>query len=231
MVYYLFLILFVVFYVGVLFLMRYFKEGALTNVIFCLNIVIPYLVLVVYLYFTAGPTNWNFTNALPISNVSQVMFTTCWLGVILPKKVRKYYLSLVALLSLGMFVAPSIGLCSYGLINYQFHPHFLLDSWAHYALSLWGVYLVFSKQCTLELKKVLIGGSIIVTVALTLMIVNVIFDTAFFGLSLNGKHNIYTLVLVDNSYLSALIYFLGLLGIMALGFFYQRFLNKAFKAC
>jgi hypothetical protein len=52
-----------------------------------------------------------------------------------------------------------------------------------------------------------------------MMILNVIFDTAFFGLSLNGKHNIYNKVLVDNSYLSALLYYIGLLAVLVMGYF------------
>lgn len=76
----------------------------------------------------------------------------------------------------------------------------------------------------------LIAGSIIVVVALIMMTMNVLFDTSFFGLSLNGKHNIYLVVLTDNSYLSALIYFTGLTTILFLGFFYHGFLPKALKA-
>lgn len=227
MVYYLFIVIFIALYVGALFLFRHFKDSLLTNIIFCLNVVAPYLVLVLYIYLTAGPTDWNFFNALPLANVSQFMFSTCWIVFVLPKRVREYYVSLVSLLSLGMFIAPTLGLGTYGFTNYPFRPHFLLDSWAHYSLSLWGIYFVSSKQCELSIKKALIGGSIIVIVALSMMALNMIFDTSFFGLSLNGKHNIYLMVLVDNSYLSALIYFAGLAVVLGGGFFYQKLLSKA----
>ena len=50
-----------------------------------------------------------------------------------------------------------------------------------------------------------------------MLLLNVAFDTAFFGLSLNGKHNIYNMVLVSNSYLSACIYFLGVGVVLLLG--------------
>ena len=54
-----------------------------------------------------------------------------------------------------------------------------------------------------------------------MLIMNLIFDTSFFGLSLNGKHNIYNVVLVDSSFVSALLYYLGLLMIIILGYIYS----------
>ena len=73
----------------------------------------------------------------------------------------------------------------------------------------------------LKVKQSLISGSLIVGVAVIMMILSVIFDTAFFGLSLNGKHNIYNMQIVSNSYLSALIYFSGLVFALCLGYFFQ----------
>ena len=91
-------------------------------------------------------------------------------------------------------------------------------------ISLWGIYIVISDQTVKKVKDYIISGSIIVGVAVVMMILNVIFDTSFFGLSLNGKHNIYNVVLVDNSYLSAFIYFAGLVVVLVAGTFYSKFL-------
>ncbi|MBO5711476.1 MAG: hypothetical protein J6R47_01425, partial [Acholeplasmatales bacterium] len=74
-----------------------------------------------------------------------------------------------------------------------------------------------------------IGGSIILAQATAMLILNVIFDTSFFGLSLNGKHNIYRMVLVSDSYLSAFLYYIGAIGVMALGYLIQKFVNKEYK--
>ena len=89
-----------------------------------------------------------------------------------------------------------------------------------------GIYLVKSNQVELKVKVALISGSIIIGCALTMLILNVIFDTAYFGLSLNGKHSIYNMVLVSNSYLSALIYFAGLVGVLVVGYLFQLVINK-----
>ena len=111
-------------------------------------------------------------------------------------------------------------------INYKFHLHFLSDYFAHIALSLWGVYLIKSRQVELTKKNVIASSGIMIGVAFTMLTLNVIFDTAFFGLSLNGKHNIYNNVLTKSSYLSALLYFIGLIGVLGMGYGYSYLLSR-----
>ena len=108
---------------------------------------------------------------------------------------------------------------------YKFHLHFVLDYTNHIILSLWGIYLIKSKQITLNRKDSNISSLILISIATIMLILNIIFDTAFFGLSLNGNHNIYNVVLVKNSYLSALIYYLGMLFVLSLGYIFQKLLN------
>ena len=121
-----------------------------------------------------------------------------------------------------MFLSTIFGCIYNASIDYKFHLSFFCDFLAHILLSLWGVYLVKSEQVKPTLKNSLISGSIIVGVALVMLTLNLILDTAFFGLSLNGKHNIYNMVLTDSSYLSALLYFMGLLFVLLAGFCYSR---------
>ena len=212
--------------IGVFMLMKYIKNHLLANIIFCLVIVTCYGIDLLLNYQRNGVNDWNFTNALPTANVSPFMFTVCPIFFLLPKSAKKCFGTLIALLFIGMILSPLFS-CIYNFsIQYKFHPHFLLNYAAHIALALWGVYLVQSKQCELKIKECLIGGGIIVSVAIIMIILNVIFDKSFFGLSLNGKHNIYNVVLVSNSYLSALIYFTGLVAVMVGGFFAQKGLLK-----
>ena len=174
------------------------------------------------MFVDKGPNDWNFTNTLPTANVSQFMFATSPLFFLLPKKFSKYHKALISLLSFGMLISPTLAMIDRFGTGYQFYPVFMCDYVAHFAFSLWGIYLVQTKQIELKKKEVLIGGAIIFSVAIVYMILNAIFDTAFFGLNLNGKHNIYTKVIVDNSYLSALLYFLALLLFLVVGYGYQK---------
>ena len=202
-----------------------FTNAKWTNFVFFLIIFLSYLGLVLKVYFDVGASDWNFQNTLPTANVSPFMFCTTPIYFILPKKAKEYYLLLISLLSVGMFLSGTLGCVYYASINYKFHPHFLLDFSAHFAMFLWGIYIIKSNQAELKLKKCLISGSIIFGVAIIMLILNAIFDTTFFGLNLNGKHNIYNNVLVSNSYLSALIYFSGLMAVLLLGFLFNKLLN------
>ena len=202
------------------------RNTTLTNAIFVLAVVIPYIALVVTIYRDTGFYDWNFQNVLPVANVSPFMFTCVPLALLLPKRVRKHFLLLISLLSVGMLLSGVFGCIYNAARNYKFHLHFTYDYAAHFALSLFGVYLVKSRQVTLSIKKALISSSLIFGTAAVMTVLNVIFDTSFFGLSLNGKHNIYAVVLTESSYLSALLYFLGLGVVLTLGYLYCSIFSR-----
>ena len=220
--------LYVVF-VLVMFLMRFFKHKAMANILFVVITFICYASLVLVTYLKAGSEDWNFRNVLPFANISPFMFTVTPIFFLLPLRIRKYPLTLISLLGLGMILSPTVSCIRLFMIGYQFHPEFLLDYIAHLSISLFGVYLVQSKQVELHIKDALIGGAIIIGVGVLMLVLNAIFDTSFFGLNLHGKHRIYNQVLVDNSYLSALIYFAGLIAALIAGYFFQKLLLFVFK--
>ena len=205
--------------------MHKFKNTKLTNLIFCLTVFVLYIICVIIVYLKAGFNDWNFQNSLPVANVSPFMFSVVPLYFVLPKKAKSYFMLLIALLSVGMFLSPTFSCIFNAMRNYKFHVSFMLDYVAHFALCLWGVYIIKSKQAELKIKDSIFSGSIIVCVAIVMLIINIIFDTAFFGLNLNGKHSIYNMVLVSNSYLSALLYFVGLISVLVMGFLFNKLLN------
>lgn len=226
MLYILSLIFLLVFYICIIINMKYMKNTKLFNFIFSTVVFVCYLCVVIRVYCSVGFDDWNFQNTLPVANVSPFMFTLVGILYLFPVKMRKHLYLLISLLSVGMLFSSILGCIYNASIHYKFHLHFLSDYVAHVMLSLWGVYFIKSGQVKLEKKNSLISASIILGVALVMMVLNVIFDTAFFGLSLNGKHSIYNNVLTDNSYLSAVLYFVGLLCILFLGYAYSYVLSK-----
>lgn len=210
-------------------LMKHFKNIKVTNIIFIGITFVCYLLVVLIAFIKNGLYDWNFLNTLPTANVSPFIFCISPLFFVFPQKIKKYLGALFALLTIGMFLSPIISSVYYFSISYQFHFSFAIDYIAHFSFALFGIYLVHSKQVELTFKNALIGAAIIIVVALMMVVINLIFDTSFFGLSLRGKHNIYNQVLVDNSYLSTLIYFSGLLTILAAGFGLQKLLLKLMK--
>lgn len=214
-------------YVASIALMGRCRGGAGVNIFFVLLVFIPYLLLCRTVYLSVGFDDWNFQNTLPVANVSPFMFALSPLALILPKRARRHFLLLISLLSVGMLISTFFS-CIYNAVrNYKFHWHFMYDYVAHIVLSLFGVYLVKSGQVELRPRNCLKSSAIIIGSALSMMLLNLVFDTSFFGLSLNGKHNIYNNVIVDNSYLSALIYFVGLGFVLLAGYIYCRKYEKS----
>ena len=217
-----------------LFAMKYMKNEWLWNGVFVFFTCLCYGYLVAYFYFDVGVKDWNFLNTLPVANVSPFMFFFSPFILFSPKKIRGYLFALVSLLSVGMALSFIVGCVANAAVHYKIHFHFIADCMAHILLSLWGIYLIKTKQTSISKKNCLIASAVIFGVALTMVGFNLVFDTAFFGLSLKGKHNIYNNVLVENSYLSAFVYFLGLGAVLFLGFALQKILlvklwNKKWK--
>ena len=214
-------------YAACIFFMKRMHNTKLFNLIFIAFIYITYVCSCVYIYKTdTDPTRWNFLNTLPVANVSPFMFSIMPILLILPKKVKEHVYLLISMLAGGMFFSTVFNCVGNAIRCYKFHFHFMLDYLSHFALSAFGIYLVRTKQVKVTSKNGIISGSIILGVATVMLVLNIFFDTAFFGLSLNGKHNIYNMVLVNNSYLSALIYFSGLILVLYLGFVLCNMINK-----
>ena len=207
-------------------LMKHMQNTRRWNLVFMALVYLQYLWLVLYVYQDVGVADWNFQNTLPMANVSPFMFSLMPLLLILPKKIKEQFHTLIALLTVGMLLSATLGCISNAVIRYKFHPHFLLYYGAHFVLSAFGVYLVKSGQVKLTWKNCLSGGVWLYGAAGCMLVLNVVLDQAFFGLSLNGRHNIYNRVLVENSYLSALIYFVGLGVVMVLGAVFCKILNR-----
>ena len=211
---------------GIIFMDKYAANARAASIIFPMAVFVPYVMLCVKIFRDVGWQDWNFQNTLPVANVSPFTFSIMPLLLILPKKLKKHVYLLISLLSVGMLLS-GVFSCTYNAaINYKFNFHFLLDYVAHFILSLYGVYLIRSKEAELTLKSSLISGSIIFGVAAVMVILNLIFDTSFFGLSLRGKHNIYNQVLTKSSYQSAALYFLGLGAVLVMGFAYSKLFDK-----
>ena len=206
--------------------MHYMKNCRTVNTVFFLLTTLIYWVYVLMAYLQVGSKSIYFHGVLATANVSPFMFTVLPIIYFSRGKLKEHLYLLISLLSVGMFFSPIFNAISYAVSGVPFHVLPVLDYVGHLSLSLWGIYLVRSGQVTLNPKKALTSGLVIVGVADIMLVLNLIFDTAFFGLSLKGKHNIYGNVLTENSYLSAIIYFAGLAVILLLGYASARLIEK-----
>ena len=171
-----FAVLLAIYIVGVLLAKYLAKYKNVVNVLFVIAIFMSYLYIVRYMYYDVGPDDWNFRNTMPTANVSPFMFCLTPFILIMPKTIRKYLMTLVVLLSLGMVVAGLGGALGFVARNYKFHWHITMDCLAHVLISLWGVYLLKSGQVELTPKKAIRAGAIIVSVALIMLVLNLILN-------------------------------------------------------
>ena len=201
------------------------KRKRLFEVLFPFCTFVLYLCCVAYIAVDAGIGDWNFHNALPTANVSPFIYCLTAFIFVFPKSIRKYLYTLVALLSFGLLCAGAIT-CVFNILRgYAFHWQIAMDSLIHGGVSLFGVYLVKSGRVSLAGKTCLISGGILLGVAAVMMGLNAILHTSFFGLSVHGEHNIYNVVVCENGYLSAGLYFIGLCTVLAVGWLFQRLVH------
>ena len=113
-------------YVAVLFLMKYMKNKKITNLIFVLIISTCYIFNAILIYLDVGFYDWNFQNVLPVANVSPFMFTILPFIFLLPRKIRPYLLTLISILSIGMFLSTVFSCVMNFARDYMFHFSFLL---------------------------------------------------------------------------------------------------------
>ena len=220
-------IVLLVFYIlAVLFIKTKVNQNKVLDVLFPVSIFLIYLFCLSRIYLDVGFSDWNFQNSLPTANVSPFMFSTVLIICILPSDIKKYARTLISLLAFGMVIAGMITMIFNYLRDYKFHLNIFLDSFVHILISLYGVYLLKTKQIYKETKKQMISGAVIVVVALIMLSLNLIFSTSFFGLSFTGSHNIYNVVVCKSAALSMVIYFIGLIVVLVSGMLYQKILKN-----
>lgn len=226
MFYWITLVGFIAIYIIGIFGMKYINKKIIINIIFPFLFFLFSLTNTIYFYYKVGFNDWNFQNTLPVANISPFMFFTSLIIIVLPNKLKKYVNTLILLLSLGMFGAGMLSLIFNAIRDYNYYWFIILDSFNHLLFSLYGIYLLKTNQICKENKKIILSGSLIIFVSLVMLVLNLIFQTSFFGLSLFGNHSIYNIVISDSSLLSAFIYFIGLIIILCLGWLYSRFIKK-----
>ena len=182
--------------------------------------------------FTFGADDKLFLNTLPITNISPFVFFTLPLCLI-NKKLAHCIFCIVPLLSVGIICSVEISHFRFIHDDIAFSIALSLDGLAHVLYALFGIYLVVSRQIMLNVKNFCLGCGIMMGIVASMLTLNLIFHTSFFGLNMYGKHNIYEIILCNNSIISATIYLTGLLVFLLLGYLFQLLnfrINKQFNS-
>lgn len=219
----------IIFYgVSLFLLIKYYKvlPQKLMNIIFVIIIFVPYLGVLHFAATSVGFKDWNFLNALPPANVSPFSFTMCLFTLVLPKKIKGVIFRVFSFLVVGMFFAAIITDVLWIMDHKVYHFFRCLDSLSHLCISLFGIYLVLTKQVEVNVKSFIKGFITMFSVVAVMIILNVTCGTAFFGLAFDGRHNIYSMVLTKSPYLSAFLYMTGLAAVLVSSYFVELFVTK-----
>ena len=219
-----------VYTLGLIFMKHIVKFRRFFDVDFPFIIFILYIIELLLLVLDVGFENWSFFNALPLGNVGPFMFFTLPFLFLLPKKARRYYHTLVALLSPAMLIAGLLCGILLAAAGRPFFSNYLLDMICHVLFALYGIYLVRSEQVDFDIPRNLISGGVILVVALLMLVLNAILHTSFFGLNVYGEHTIYNILFLKSGALSTILYFIGLTVMLTIGYFFQKYLLLAHNA-
>lgn len=166
-----------------------------------------------------------FFYALPLGNVSPFVFTLAFISLFLPEKIRKNFRPILIILTFGFIVA-GFGLTLINLVtNQPYVPSSIFDVIPHILLALLGFYYCESYNEEYSLKHYVFAGIFLVLVALLMLGLNAIFNTSFFGLNPYGNHNIYFHKPIQNCLLSNIIYFIGLMLAIMIGYLFQKLIH------
>ncbi|GEM_PF-3080081 len=154
----------------------------------------------------------------PLANLSPFLFTLSFLAIFMPERIKQAFRAVCGIMCPAMILA---GIYNTVTRIFAFQPWLytciIFDNFGHILFGLYGFIILQNRVVVYTRKTKIAACGFVFGTALTVLLINAVFKTSFFGLHLYGEHNIYNLVLTKSSALSALLYFAGLCGLLALG--------------
>jgi hypothetical protein len=200
-----------------------------TTILMTLLIFIPQVATLIRTYSMdiscIDPTWENLMAVLPTANISPFMFSMVFVVLFLPKTIQKHFYLLMALLSFAMIVAGIGSPVRWAFFNY-YHQFILIEWVTHLTMALFGIYLLLTKRIELTVRNCLKASIIIYAIVAIMIVLNIIFGTAFFGLAFNGEHNFYNQIFITDPYLSAFVYIIGLTFFLVTGYFFLKLIKR-----
>lgn len=169
-----------------------------------------------YSYYQKG---WLGDGWLTLGNISPLMFTIIILTPFMNERIRDYAYSTLAFLNVGMFLAMLISPEHDYIFNFNTEATFeyTTEAVCHMICSLYGIYLVLSKQVKADFKhwiKSVVFLLSIISVAVTL---NFVYHRNYFGMDPYGTPKIYMLDLFGSFYATLTAYYFGVVLVLIVG--------------
>ena len=220
--------IFTFFFFVTLFLMCFYRSKInvrLCNKIFIIADFIAYSCWT----YAAYQKNWLDGGWLTLGNISPMMFTVILLIPFMNDKIRDYAFSAIAFLNVGMFFAMLISPEHDYIFNFNTEASFIYTTEAvcHLICSLFGIYLVLSKQVKADFKQWV--KSIIFTLSIITfgVILNFVYHRSYFGMDPYGTPSIYMLDLFGSFWATLVAYYFGVVMVLTVGLQGVSMLDKA----
>lgn len=184
------------------------------NFIFIILDIICFAALNIYYYNHGGLERF-----MTLDNISPMMFTFMPLSYFMSEKVRKCYFSAASLLSFGMFIAMLVNPNFAYLFNFKqlASLDYMFDSLGHLVFAVFGVYLVITKQVTVNIKTLKNAAIWLYSVVTFGVLLNFIFHTNFFGMCPYGGYSIYMFDIFGSYPATLISYYLGIFVVLMIG--------------
>jgi hypothetical protein len=177
-----------------------------------------------YLY-----TNWLKYGWMTFGNISPMTFTIIILLPIFNERVREYAMSSIAFLNFGMFIAMLISPEYDYIFNFKTEATFMYATEAvcHLICSLFGIYLVFSKQIKADFEHWWKGLTFTLSLITVGVICNFVYHRDYFGMNPYGNAKIYMIDLFSGFWPTVIAYYFGIAIVMTVGLQIVYLLEKA----
>ena len=220
--------IFTFFFFVTLFLMCFYRDKInvrLCNIIFILADLVAYFCWT----FAAYQKNWLSGGWLTLDNISPMTFTVILLIPFMNEHVKDYALSAIAFLSVGMFFAMIISPEHDYIFNFNTEASFIYATEAvcHLICSLFGIYLVLTKQVKADFKHWLKSVVFVLSIVTLGVILNYIFHRTYFGMDPYGSPAIYMIDIFGSFLATIIAYYLGVVTVLTVGMQATYMLERA----
>ena len=185
------------------------------NAIFVICDILFYFVWNVGMY----EEGWLKNGFMTLGNISPMIFTVIPLTVFMKDKIKDYAFSAIAFLWTGMFLALFISPEYTYLYDYRTEASLVYtgEALCHMIASLFGIYLILTKQVTINFSTWIKSIIFLYSVILFGVILNFLFHKSNFGMDPYGAYSIYFMDLFGTFEATLIAYLLGVMVVLTLG--------------
>ena len=217
------------FYFITLFLMCYYRNKINVRVWNLCFFIANFVTFSAWNYGAYLYTNWLKYGWMTFGNISPMTFTIIILLPIFNERVREYAMSSIAFLNFGMFIAMLISPEYDYIFNFKTEATFMYATEAvcHLICSLFGIYLVFSKQIKADFEHWWKGLTFTLSLITLGVICNFVYHRDYFGMNPYGNAKIYMIDLFSGFWPTVIAYYFGIAIVMTVGLQIVYLLEKA----